>query len=170
MNSWFLKTLACLWFTVFAAAHAGADVSQDLQSHEYRFFFPGTGAASGQKTDKKSPFASMIQTRIAPLLREARSQYRFLSKALSCELARKRMRKAQEKLEKDDLVRGGLISPASIKDCIYAAMVVCSLLGGPDPAEQGVNPLSSLAGKELTMPLTHFRKNGSENGAGGASR
>ena len=55
--------------------------------------------------------------------------------------------------------------PSLIRQCLYAGVVACSILGGPDPAEQGITPWSVLSGQELTEPVEHFRKWASESGS-----
>lgn len=56
--------------------------------------------------------------------------------------------------------------PSPMKQCWYAGVVACSLLGGPDPGEQGLTPWSSLSGQELSEPVELYRKQAAEAGAG----
>lgn len=55
--------------------------------------------------------------------------------------------------------------PSPFKKCLYVSMVACSLLGGPDPEEQGLAPWSSLSGQELDYPIDLYRKQAAESGA-----
>lgn len=54
--------------------------------------------------------------------------------------------------------------PSPLRKCLYAGMVACSLLGGPDPSDQGLNPWSSLSGQELSDPLDLYKRESSESG------
>lgn len=129
-----------------------------------------------QKWAKENPEkAERLRQKIAEFLariKEARRINRFISSACppgssaaSCLVAQAKRKALENKLTNDPLVRQGTISIASVKNCLYSAMVACSLLGGPDPDSQGLSPLSSLSGQELTMPLEHFQKDPSESGA-----
>lgn len=116
--------------------------------------------------------ASVLFERLESLLVNGRVEFKLMQeicdqnpKSEHCAWSQWRIHEIEQKITEHPAFPRNY-HPTPLKRCLYASMVACSLLGGPDPAEQGLSPLSALSGQELSGPLEHYRKNASESGGG----
>lgn len=144
----FLSGLILAFLISFPQAHAEdsqKSFSEFLSVHADKF------AQAGDKPSaaKFLKFRSMIA--------KTRSEYKFLKPACDrdinskeCRDSRRRFQRLERELLADPYAKYIEQTSArglTLKECLYAAMVTCSLLGGPSPEKQGLNATSSLAGR-----------------------
>lgn len=115
--------------------------------------------------------AKEVKPETAKVLKRAMTEIRLMrdfcakdKKSSSCKQARINAEFIGVRIELEPSIPE--VTRANFKQCLYGAVVACSLLGGPDPESQGLSPLSSLSGQELTYPEYHFLRPTAEYGDG----
>jgi hypothetical protein len=109
---------------------------------------------------------------LATLMQDGQDEYKVMEtvcdqnwRSASCAWARSRVQDLTDRITSHPHFPQNY-RPTPLRQCLYASMVACSILGGPNPADQGLEPWSSFSGQELEAPVESFRKEASEAGDG----
>lgn len=124
-----------------------------------------------QGSNSKNTAWSFYSESLDALVRLGRAEFKFTEEVCDrnpnstiCAWAKWRLQDIEHEILSNPVFPRNY-QPGPIRKCLYAGMLACSLLGGPDPADQGLTPWSSLSGQELADPLELYKKQSAESGS-----